>query len=162
MPLPGQPSGPTLQRNIPLIPENIPAGAPRSSKHSGKTHPGATPKQFATFQSEETLRMRIRLREAQTRALNEPGIQADWATAHHTRTDPERRAKLTIYYNHLFDRMIKIDPSIAERANARRSAALARMKYTRLGEADISDNPFVQGVPAVTGPNPPASADTSQ
>jgi hypothetical protein len=157
VPLPGQQSsGPTLEKNVPLIPENIPSGA-KSARHSGKSAPAASPKVFATFATEKDIRGRVRLREAENRALNEPAIQADWAAAHRVPTDPERRKLLAVYYNHLFDRMIQLDPSIKERANLRRIAALARMKYTRLGDPDIADNPFVQGVPASTGPNPPAS-----
>jgi hypothetical protein len=157
VPLPGQQSsGPTLEKNIPLIPENLPS-AGKSSRHSAKSAPGATPKEFATFTTEKDIRGRIHLREAENRVLNEPATQADWDAAHRVPTDPERRKLLAVYYNHLFDRMIQLDPSIKERANLRRIAVLARMKYTRLGDPDIADNPFVQGVPASTGPNPPAN-----
>jgi hypothetical protein len=100
------------------------------------------------------------MREAQTRALNDPAIQADWDAAHKVRTDPERRVLLAVYYNHLYDRMIKLDPSIKDRVNTRRASAIARMKYTRIGDAEPADNPFVQAAPATTGVNPPATDST--
>jgi hypothetical protein len=160
VPLPGQPSGPTLERNIPLIPETAP-GTSRSSSHSARAHPGGSPHEFATFQTEQDIRTRIRIREAQNRALNDPGIQADWVAAYNTRTDVQHRALLTVYYNHLYDRIIHFDPSDADRANLRRASILARMKYTRLGDEDTSENPFVAPTPEPSGPNPPSS-ETSQ
>ena len=145
---------------MPLIPETAPSN-PRSS-HAGKAHPGASPHEFATFQTEKDIRGRIRLREAETRVLNDPAIQAEWAAAHRATTEPEHRARLTVYYDHLYDRVIKLDPSVAVRAKVRKANAIARMKYTRLGDADNSENPFVAPAPSASGPNPPPPADSSQ
>jgi hypothetical protein len=100
--------------------------------------------------------MRIRMRDAQTRADNDPAVQADWVAVHNTRTDPARREALKVYYNHLYDRMIQIDPLIAAVANARRQAAITRMYYTRLGD-EAPDNPFATPAPSsdTEGQNPP-------
>ncbi len=166
VPLPGQPAGPTLEKNIPLIPEPGPygAGGPNGgksgkSRKSGRSHanasPGASP--HGTFEVEQDIRLHIRIREAQTRAVNEPAIRADWVAAHETRTDPERRAALTVYYNHLYDRMIQLDPSIATLANVRRQSAIFRMHYARLGDIVQADDPFATPAPAAGGKNPPLS-----
>jgi hypothetical protein len=168
VPISGQSAGPTLEKPMPLMPETIPASsAPGKSGKSGKggksrkaggagasASPGASP--TGTFEVEQDIRLRIRIREAQTRALNDPDIQADWAAAHHTRSDPARRIALTLYYNHLYDRMSKIDPTIADRANARKQAAIARLYYVRLGEDAPSEDPFATPTPPAEGPNPPS------
>jgi hypothetical protein len=148
---------PALEKNLPLIPENAPGNPePGGGGGSHRARPGASPKEFATFSTEEDIRSRLSMRIAQTRVLNEPNIQAQWAAAHNTRTDPEKRALLTIYYNHLYDRMIKLDPNDAQRIEARRQSTLARMKYTRLGDLDNSEDAFVAPTPIPSGPNPPA------
>jgi hypothetical protein len=157
VPLPGLPAGASLEKNLPLIPENAPGNPePGGGGGSHRARPGASPKEFATFSTEEDIRSRLSMRIAQTRVLNEPNIQAQWAAAHNTRTDPEKRALLTIYYNHLYDRMIKLDPNDAQRIEARRQSTLARMKYTRLGDLDNSEDAFVAPTPIPSGPNPPA------
>jgi len=159
VPLPGQPSGQTLEKNMPLIPEEAP---PSRRSHSGKARPGASPQEYATFQTEHDIGTRVRMRMAETRALNDPVVQADWVAAHAALTDTRRRALLTTYYTHLYDKMARIDPSLAERIATRKLATLARMKYTRLGDDDDnSENPFAPVPQAASGPNPPSS-DTVQ
>jgi hypothetical protein len=160
VPLPGMPTGPTLEKNLPLIPETAPSshrgkgGKPGKTGRSGpNASPGASP--HDTFGVESDIRLRIHIREAQTRAANDPSVQADWVAAHNTRTDPERREALKVYYNHLYDKMIKIDPSIATLANARRQGSIDRMYYARLGD-EVPDNPFATPTPPAEGKNPPA------
>jgi hypothetical protein len=169
VPLPAQnvPAAAEQQQTMPLIPENVPAGsekkgksgrtrkAPKSGQAGGAVSPGGSP--HDTFQVEEDIRMRVRMRKAQTVAVNEPDIQADWAAAHETRSDPARREALKVYYNHLYDRMIKIDPTIAVGANLRRQAVLGRLVYARLGDLLPSDNPYATPEPETESQNPPAS-----
>jgi hypothetical protein len=171
VPLPGQSTGPALEKNLPLMPDNVPGapehnGRPGKSGKSGKgggSSPGASPHgPEGTFAVEQDIRVRLKMRDAQTRALNDPHIQADWDAAHHTKTDPERRALLTVYYNHLYDLMIKIDPSIADRTNARRSGVLARMKYTRLEGDDDQSATDIGNSATSTGVNPPGASGFGQ
>jgi hypothetical protein len=169
VPLPGLPAGPSLEQNVPLIPETAPSGRGGKPGKSGKSRrrhgagpngsasPSASPRD--TFGVERDIRLRIRLREAQTRAANEAAVLADWVAAHNTRNDPARREALKVYYNHLYDRIIQIDPSVMELANSRRQAAIGRMYYPRLGD-QIPDNPFATPVPAeIEGQNPPPGAE---
>ncbi len=157
VPLPGQPSGPALEKTMPLIPETAPSpsaglrGAPTGPARHARSGVSAT----NTFEVEQNIRLNIRIREAQTRATGEPAIQAAWVAAHETRTDPDRRAALKVYYDRLYDRMIQIDPSIADLANARRQACIGRMYNVRLGEAVPADDPFATPIPAGGGKNPP-------
>jgi hypothetical protein len=141
---------------MPLIPQPMPAGA-ESPTPGGKSKPGASPKQYSTFLTEQNLRTRIHMREARTRAVNQADIQADWVAAHHTATDPEKRQKLAVYYNHLYDRMIQIDPSIAQAANGERAGVLSRMRYPRIDDAAYENNLFATPTPtpSTAAPNPP-------
>jgi hypothetical protein len=164
VPLPGLPTGPTLEKNLPLIPEAAPFGSPGAhgrksgrSRRGGGSGPNASPgaSPHDTFGVERDIRLRIRIREAQTRAANDPSVHADWVAAHNTHSDPQRREALKTYYNHLYDRMIQIDPSIAVLANARRQTDINRMYYVRLGEEAPEENPFATPAPAAEGKNPP-------
>jgi hypothetical protein len=165
--LPAQ-AAPDLEQTMPLIPENMPAGSGKAGK-GGKGHrsgePGARPSPSGspknTFEVEADIRTRVRLRNAETLAVNEPDIHAYWVAAHETRSDPARRAALTVYYNHLYDRMIKFDPTIATNANLRRQAILGRLVYARLGDLLPSDNPYATPVPDSMGKNPPPSEEPS-
>jgi hypothetical protein len=159
-----QPGTPALENNMPLIPETVTTGGGKpgkggKSRKSGGSHANASPgsSPHETFQVEEDIRVRVRLRQAQTEAMNAPEMQAEWAAAHSTRTDPQRRAALTDYYNHLYDRIIKIDPSIAANANLRRQAIITRMHYARLGDLPPSDDPYATPTPPASGKNPPSN-----
>ncbi|MGA3172186.1 MAG: hypothetical protein ABSE62_14370 [Chthoniobacteraceae bacterium] len=155
VPLPGQPAGPTLEKNIPLIPENMPAQA-EASPHHGRVRVGSTPRP-STFEAEKDIRIRIKLREAQTRAQNDPDIGAAWHAAQTAPNDPRRRELLAAYYNHLYDRTIKIDPSLTDHINARRTYEIDRLKYFRLGEDDssIQAEDLYSAPVEVPNPNPP-------
>lgn len=165
VPLPGQPSGPALENNLPLIPEPVPAESGKSHKSKkddeagAKASPAGSP--HDTFGVEQDIRTRIQMREAQTRAMSAPEIEAAWVTAHNTRTDPDRRAALTVYYNHLFDRMIQIDPTIATAVNLRREAILGRMHYGRLGDLLPAEDPYATPAPEAEGPNPPSTDEAA-
>ena len=140
VPLSGQSTGPELDKPGQLMPEAIPSN-PKPHGHSGGKRgepplaPQPGPALASTFKAEQDLKTLIRLRQIQTRAQNDPSIQADWDAAHRAKSDPKRRELLTIYYNHLYGRMLKLDSSLAEKIQARRAAALGRLQYNRLREA---------------------------
>jgi hypothetical protein len=142
VPLPGQGNGPSIEKNLPLIPEGGPSGGGKTRAH--RTHSVTTsPESSATFQTEQDIMDRIRLRKAVTRVQNDPAIQAEWVAAHQQRTDPERRAALAQYYNHLYGRVLKLEPALADKINARKQSALIRMRNPRLDadDADASSSP---------------------
>ena len=168
VPLPAQPAEPNLDQTMPLIPENVQPGSEKAGeggkggKHKkGAVGPWASPSPSGsprnTFDVEADIRSRLRMREVETQVLNEPETQANWVAAHQTRTDPARRAALTVYYNHLYDRMIQIDPTIAVAVNQRRQSVVGRLHYARLGDLPPSDNPYATPVPPSEGVNPPTS-----
>lgn len=103
------------------------------------------------------------MRKANTVASNEPVVQADWDAAQSARADTDFRALMKVYYNHLFDEMIKVDPSLAMHINVRRQAAIDRLRYTRLGDQPEAgtDDPFVAPLQAPSGPNPPVSENSA-
>jgi hypothetical protein len=131
---------------MPLIPEAVPATS--KGRHSGKSATGsASPKEFATFSSEEDIRARLRLRHAKTVVLNEQAVQDEWTAAHRVPTDPERRRLLTIYYNDVFARIIKLDPAVTQMAKAEHDNAIGRMKYTRLEDTVFDRSMFASPTP---------------
>jgi hypothetical protein len=165
---------PSNASGMPLMPEPIPSTSPTAEKRGkgGKTakggeesrggRPGASPggSPTGTFATELDIRMRLRMRIAETQAINEPDIWALWVAAHKQRSDPALRTALTAFYNTLYDRMIKIDPTIADRANNRRDGSLNRLYYTHLGEEDPYElDPYATPAPAAAteGANPPAN-----
>jgi len=166
VPLPGQPGGPVLDKPMPLMPEPIPsgdeaagAGQPGRGGRTRKSGPAASPggSPTNTFDVEQDIRIHIRIRKAETIASSDPQIEADWLAAHATRTDPDRRAAFTKYYNDLFARVARIDPTIAQRADLRRQDAIDRLHYTHLGDEPPELDPFATPPPAAEGPNPPTT-----
>jgi hypothetical protein len=147
---------------MPLIPETAPPSSGRRHGRKSKSRKSgddsgldASPTPHDTFGVEQDIRLHIRIREAQTRAANDRSVQADWVAAHNTRTDPARREALKRYYNHLYDRMIQIDPSVTDLANFRRHAVIDRMYSSRLGEEAPDENAFAVPAPQDEGKNPP-------
>jgi hypothetical protein len=142
---------------MPLIPQAVApaAGKPVKAKKSGQAGANGSPAPRNTFAVESDIRIRIKLRIAGTQAMAAPELKAQWVAAHATKDDPDRRAALEKYYNNLYDRIIKIDPSIAENANIRRTAIIQRLHYARLGDLPPSDDPYATPAPASEGVNPP-------
>ena len=100
-----------------LIPESpIPVAKP-------KPKPAPSPeKKSATEQASDDLQTRIRYREAKTKAMQDPKVQAEWDRAHAVKTDAERRAAMKNYYNLYCDRMEKIDPLVKPRVELLRKS----------------------------------------
>ena len=100
-----------------LIPESpIPVAKP-------KPKPAPSPeKKSSTEQASDDLQTRIRYREAKTKAMQDPKVQAEWDRAHAVKTDAERRAALKSYYNLYCDRMEKIDPVVKPRVELLRKS----------------------------------------
>jgi hypothetical protein len=155
VPLPGQEIGPQVEAPIPLMPDTIPSG-PRS-RHA---RPGASPAQPATFKTESDIRLRIRIRKVQNRVLNDPATQAEWDAAHRATTDIEFRTLLLVYYNHLYDRILKADPTLAESVRNARVAAINRMKYARLAAPENTLDPFNPGNAGAYNVNSPEADAT--
>lgn len=151
VPLPDQTGGPNLEKPIQLIPDNVPS-VPRPKHGGGKSHSSASASQGPgnTFRAEVDLKSRIRMRQLYTRVLNEPETQSEWAAAHSVKTDPERRALLKTYYTHLYARMLKLDPSLAERIKARKANSLIRLQYPRLdAEAEPAETDSGLAAPGI-------------
>ena len=102
-----------------LIPESpAPAKKPKA----------APPKKSATEQASDDLQMRIRYREARTKALQDPKIQMEWERAQTAKTDPEKREALRSYYKMLCDRVVKIDPGTKPRIETLRGTLAWRLE----------------------------------
>jgi hypothetical protein len=128
---------------LPLIPE-----APQQSleKPTNPTAPGmgdATTGDSAnrpvkvvgdkTAAEEDKLKKRIALRQAQTKAERDPGLQEIYSRALVARTDFEQRKLFTDYYNGLVDRIAKFDKGMTkEEAAALRTSYTTRFVQNRI------------------------------
>jgi hypothetical protein len=121
-----------------LIPEaptttEKPRGSAIEQPRPGTTAPEVKKdKKSATELSTGELHQRIRFRQARTRALGDPAIQAEWRQAETARTDFEKRAALKRYYTLLYTRMGRLDASIKKDAAERQRIALRRLEQTRI------------------------------
>ena len=161
VPLPDQPSGPVLDKPMQLMPGGAAPDIPKP-KGSGEDVEAAAPDAQSTpkldpsntFEAEKLLHERIRLRQLYTHVLNDPETQYEWDAAHKAKTDPERRQLLTVYYTHLYDKMAKMDPSLAESISDRKASALWRLKYPRLEGDDNQEPVEAPGAPEQPGVPP--------
>ena len=85
-------------------------------------------KKSSTEQASDDLQMRIRYREARTKALQDPNIQSEWDRAQTAKTDPEKREALQSYYKLLCDRVVKIDPATKPRIETLRKTLAWRLE----------------------------------
>lgn len=116
--------------DLPLIPE-MPIPQDRPSRR-GVESPIKPKRDSATAAAEDELKQRVRLREARTKALRDPAVQAEWARANEVKTDYEKRAALTSYYKLLYGRMAKIDVSLKAPADKLLKQSLAQFAQTRI------------------------------
>ena len=113
----------------PLIPESMPAV---EEAVGAETIDKAREKVAEVQTAFEELRDRVKFREARNRAVEEPELQDMWTAVKTSRTDEEMRLARIEYYNALFDRMKKIDPSIKTRIDAHRTETIQRLSFRRI------------------------------
>jgi hypothetical protein len=113
-----------------LMPEGLP---PLDKSPLSKGEKNRTDK---TAIAEDALRKRIKLREIKTKALRDPAIQAEWEKSLAARTDYEKRAIMTNYYNLLFDRMLKIDATLKTEIDALRDSYISDVTQKRVAPTE--------------------------
>lgn len=121
-----------IEPEVTLIPEQV----PQNAKPAPEPKPEAKSK---TEANAEELIERIRLREAQVKALRDPQVQAEWDRAAKAKTDHEKRESLKRYYKLLYARILKIDSSVKKTADLREHAALRRLEQTRIDPTEPLD-----------------------
>lgn len=89
-------------------------------------------KKSATEISNNELQTRIRFRQAKTRALGDPAIQAEWDKSVVAHTDFEKRAALKRFYTMLYARMGKLDGTLKKEIDERQRVSLKRLDQTRI------------------------------
>ena len=85
-------------------------------------------KKSSTEQTSDDLQARIRFRQAKTKAMQDPRLQAEWDQAQAAKTDLEKRETLQRYYALLFDRMIRLDASVKPRVELERKTTKWRLE----------------------------------
>jgi hypothetical protein len=85
-----------------------------------------------TAAAEDALQKRIKLREAKTKALRDPAVQAEWEKSLKAKTDYDRREILTNYYTLLCARMVKIDGSLKTEIDTLRDTYISEITQKRV------------------------------
>jgi len=122
---------------LPLIPEQPEAA--RKSKSTTKKTEVRTDRKSSTEAAVDELQQRVKFRQAKTRALYDPAVQAEWERASAARTDFEKREALKAYYRALFNRMRRIDSSLKPRIAETEQRALHRLTQTRIDPTEPFD-----------------------
>jgi type IV secretory pathway VirB10-like protein len=113
---------------MPLIPE-IPQ-APDKPVESGAEV--KKEKKDKTQAAADDLLEKIRFRQARTKALKDPKIQAEWDLAQNAKTDFEKREALENFYKRFYGKVLAIDPSLKKLVTTSQNRAVARLKQTRI------------------------------
>ena len=109
-----------------LMPEGLPPLDKSPLSKQEKTRPDKT------AIAEDALLKRIKIREAKTKALRDPAIQAEWEKSLVAKTDYEKREILKNYYTMLCARMVKIDGSIQTEVEALRDSYISDISQKRI------------------------------
>lgn len=99
---------------------------------------GPTFRKTKTSESVEEVKQRIRVRQAKTRALQDPNVLEALERADAAQTVPERREAMRDYYNALYDRMVRIDSSVKKSVDELRRQSLKRLDDSAYGLAKKS------------------------
>lgn len=119
-----------------LIPE---APKPTVKPKAEATAPAEPKKKSSTEKESDDLQMRIRYREAKTRALQDPMLQQEWDRAAAAKTEESKREALKSYYKLLCDRMVKIDAAVKPRVEIfQKSLAWRLNPNARLGSKTLT------------------------
>src|SRR4030095_2199460 len=102
-----------------------------AKKPKGEALLEPTKKVDRTTAAENELAARVRLRELTTRVRQEPNVAAEWDRAQTARTDFDKRDALKNYYKLLYDRIVKLDPTLQKRVAEMRTKSLHRLSETR-------------------------------
>jgi hypothetical protein len=136
--MPAQPGQllPPATEATPLIPE-----APESTAKPGAGK-DKKEKQSKTEIAEQEQLALIHLRDAKTLALvSDPTFGTEFHEANARHTDLEKRQALKKYYQRLYARIRKIDPSTKKLADERERLATGRLDQRRLATTEALDDP---------------------
>jgi hypothetical protein len=114
---------------LPLIPE---MPVPQERPPGRSVESPIKKRDSATADAEDQIKLRIRLREAKTKAQRDPAVQAEWDRSNAVKTDYEKRAVLKGYYKLLAARMTKVDPTLKGAIDKQLQESLARLEQNRI------------------------------
>jgi hypothetical protein len=132
----GQPGG-----RIKPAPEKLPGGTAAKPKPKPGTYADRSKTRTALRAplTAADLDLRIRYRQAESKAANDPVVQSAWEDSRAAKTDYGKREAMTRYYEALFKRMLAIDKGIAPVVEDRKGFSLRRLKQTRVDPTDPLD-----------------------
>ncbi len=134
--MPAQPELAPPATDSTLIPETpATVGKPRG----GAISQPKKAKKSATEAAEGAMAQRVRLRQAKTRAMRDPAVQAEWQRSESARTEFDRRETLKRFYTLLYSRMGKLDGSLKKDLAQEQAFALRRLTQTRIEATETPD-----------------------
>ncbi len=137
---------PGVDEPLPLIPETtLLPGYDASTQGGGFT---TGPVEGGTA---DALRQAVRLREAKTRALQDPAIIAEKAVADQARTPEGRRTAMRNYYTLLYAKMGKLDKSLKTALEKELAGDLRRLEQRRVYPSEL-----VEAIRPLPGSRPTA------
>jgi hypothetical protein len=123
---------------VTLVPEPVPQKK-KPDAAAAAAVPVDKEKKSKTEESSEEVTQRVHFREARTKALRDPQVQAEWERATHAKTDLIKREALQTYYKLLYARILKIDGSVKKLADLRQTASMHRLEQTRIDATEPLD-----------------------
>jgi hypothetical protein len=124
-----------LDQPIGLIPETVPDTKKPAGPVDAVVKEAEKKLKKKEDLSADSIKRKIHFREVQNQALNDDRIMGEWETAQAAKTDMEKRTVMKSYYNHLFDKMLKIDPGLKLEIEASRKSRVNRYNQNRVRPA---------------------------
>ena len=124
-----------------IIPEPTLTPETPGSIPVGSAKPPVKIKTSKTETTEQDLALRIRLRQAKTRALEDPVVQAEWHNSIVARTELQRREALQKYYTRLYADVLKSDARVTKLVLIERDLALRRVQQVRIAPTEALGAP---------------------
>ena len=134
--LPTDPESVVRNKLLPLEPEAPeladPVGALGAALKDRATEAVDKIKRNRTEQATDEMALRVRFRQAYTRALRDGEVQQYWEESKRVPTDYERREFLKKYYTRLYDLMRKTDKNLTARIDLEEKEALRLLTQRRV------------------------------
>lgn len=126
-----------LEQPLQLIPQEESAAAPDYGDPAQLAADAAALRERLRQPTETQIsanahKQKVGMRQARIKAAKDPAVIEAWDQAESAHTDAERRYALRLYYNRLYDRMLKINGGLSAPIEEQRSEALGELKQDRI------------------------------
>ena len=132
--LPTDPESVVRNKILPLVPEapDLDALQDGARELKGRVEDRVKKERNRTEEAADEVALRVRFRQAYTRALSDPEVQQHWQESRRAGTDYERREQLKSYYTRLYGLMRKSDRHLAGRVDREEKESMRRLTQNRV------------------------------